>query len=162
MEHKKNAHILYCSDEDWEKVKDLLHPVRDAKELTDDPEEIGYSPWRCRSSTSWTWGLASIITRAGSPSRTTWWGRIIMTSSTSIRAGNWPSWISRAWRPSGTIWPSVRTESRKIPSSGTSSRTPSNQTGILGKTYRKRPSPGRQGKPCVPVISMSGTTTNSS
>lgn len=43
MEHKKNAHILYCSDEDWEKVKDLLHPVRDAKELTDNPEEIGYS-----------------------------------------------------------------------------------------------------------------------
>lgn len=43
MEHKKNAHILYCSDEDWEKVKDLLHPVRDAKEPTGDPEEIGYS-----------------------------------------------------------------------------------------------------------------------
>lgn len=43
MEHEKNAHILYCSDEDWEKVKDLLHPVRDAKEPTDGPEEIGYS-----------------------------------------------------------------------------------------------------------------------
>lgn len=43
MEHEKNAHILYCNDEDWEKVKDLLHPVRDAKEPTDGPEEIGYS-----------------------------------------------------------------------------------------------------------------------
>lgn len=43
MEHEKNAHILYCSDEDWEKVQDLLHPVRDAKEPTCGPEEIGYS-----------------------------------------------------------------------------------------------------------------------
>lgn len=44
MEHLKNAHILYCSDEDWEKVKALLHPKYDIdREPTDGPEEIIYT-----------------------------------------------------------------------------------------------------------------------
>lgn len=87
MEHEKNAHILYCSDEDWEKVQDLLHPVRDAKEPTCGPEEIGYS-LALPVSTSRTWGLASIITQDERPSHTIWWGRIPTISSTSIPTGN--------------------------------------------------------------------------
>lgn len=44
MEHLKNAHILYCSAEDWEKVKALLHPKCDIdREPTDGPEEIIYT-----------------------------------------------------------------------------------------------------------------------
>ncbi len=162
MEHEKNAHILYCSDEDWEKVKDLLHPVRDAKEPTDGPEEIGYS-------------LALPVLEVLDlglgidhyPSRKPVPHRLVGTNSHDFLYVDTSGKLAYLNLQSlAAVGDDLAFRTDKIPEEpvfGDLTKNPFEPAKeIPGKNCGRRPFPGRRGKPCVPVISMSGTTTNSS